>query len=274
MIDARIIERGRGSTLILIPGIQGRWEWMAAAVDALAARHRVLTFSLGVASGPHLFDQWVQHIDAMLAGAPERAATLVGVSFGGLVAARYAAERPEHLRRLVLVSSPSPALTLNPSIQRSLRRPRLSLPLFAAGSVARLWPEFRAACPSVPATLVASARHLWRVGRFPASPRLMAQSVLEWQQTDLAGGFRHISTPTLVLTGEPSLDRVVPVASSLEYLRLIPGAEHRTLRGAGHLGFILHTPAFAALVSDFIERSDARDTRPASDAEETNVPCT
>ena len=39
-------ERGRGSPIVLIPGLQGRWEWMMPAVDALSARHRTFSFSL------------------------------------------------------------------------------------------------------------------------------------------------------------------------------------------------------------------------------------
>ena len=38
--------QGSGIPLILIPGLQGRWEWMRPAVDALARHHRVVTFSL------------------------------------------------------------------------------------------------------------------------------------------------------------------------------------------------------------------------------------
>ena len=31
-------DRGAGPPLVLVPGIQGRWEWMAPAVDALAGK--------------------------------------------------------------------------------------------------------------------------------------------------------------------------------------------------------------------------------------------
>ena len=41
-----MIDRGSGTPVVLMPGIQGRWEWMAPAVDALADRFRVVTFSL------------------------------------------------------------------------------------------------------------------------------------------------------------------------------------------------------------------------------------
>ena len=101
----------------------------------------------------------------------------------------------------------------------------------------------------------------------------VAECVREWKATDLSSRFRRITAPTLVLTGEPDLDRVMPVSNSLEYLKLIAGAEHQTFPGAGHLGFILHPNAFATLVSDFIRRPDARDSRPTP-AAETTAPCT
>ena len=38
--------RGDGPPLVLVPGMQGRWEWMTPTVDALARRFRVATYSL------------------------------------------------------------------------------------------------------------------------------------------------------------------------------------------------------------------------------------
>ena len=37
---------GRGLPLLVIPGIQGRWEWMRPGIRALATRFRVTTYSL------------------------------------------------------------------------------------------------------------------------------------------------------------------------------------------------------------------------------------
>ena len=41
-----IIERGDGPPLVLIPGLQGRWEYVRPTVDALSQYFRVLSFSL------------------------------------------------------------------------------------------------------------------------------------------------------------------------------------------------------------------------------------
>ena len=42
----RIVERGEGRPIVLVPGIQGRHEWSLPTVEALAALGRVITYSL------------------------------------------------------------------------------------------------------------------------------------------------------------------------------------------------------------------------------------
>ena len=41
-----IVEKGTGDPLVLIPGLQGRWEYVQPAVDALSKMFHVITFSL------------------------------------------------------------------------------------------------------------------------------------------------------------------------------------------------------------------------------------
>ena len=41
-----MIDTGQGSPIVLIPGMQGRWEWMTPTVEALSAHHRTFSFSL------------------------------------------------------------------------------------------------------------------------------------------------------------------------------------------------------------------------------------
>ena len=70
----------------------------------------------------------------------------------------------------------------------------------------------------------------------------------------------RIVAPTLVVTGEPGLDRVVPVDSTLAYVQLISGARHATLDGTGHLGSITRPGAFASLVREFVEHACGADS--------------
>jgi len=259
---------GAGPPLVLIPGIQGRWEWMRPAIDALATRHRVYTFSLGlVRTENQLFDGWSRVIDRISAshagGVP-----VVGISFGGVVAADYAGRRPGYVSRLVLVSTPSPAWQLDRRSAAYVKYPRLALPLFAFRGAARFRHEVRAALPDLGRRARFAIEHLGRTLLYPPSPPQMARCVREWHDRDLLASCRQITAPTLVVTGEPGLDRVVPVASSLDYLRLLPDARHATLERTGHLGLVLRPREFASLVTDFVHGTATGPPPAASDLEE------
>lgn len=240
-------------TIVLIPGIQGRWEWMRPAVDALGADHQVLTFSLNdVRSDSRCFEEWERRIDRLLDEAGVASATLVGISFGGVVALDYAARRPDRVRGLVLVSSPPPRWRLDGRRAAYVRHPLLLSPLFALRGIAHLVPEIIAARPTWPARLKLLAAHLSRVLRYPASPPRMAAWTRAWQALPSGVEGSRVTMPALVITGEPELDRVVPTTSTLDYLRLLPHARHAVLAGTGHIGLVTKPQAFAQLVGEFV----------------------
>ena len=124
-----MIDTGHGSPIVLIPGLQGRLEWMAPAIEALSARHRVLSFSLGETNGADPFPGWLDIVDRLVDRTAERRVTLIGVSYGGLIAVRYAARHPERVGALVLVASPSPRFKLDRVSAACAKYPRAALPL-------------------------------------------------------------------------------------------------------------------------------------------------
>jgi pimeloyl-ACP methyl ester carboxylesterase len=91
------------------------------------------------------------------------------------------------------------------------------------------------------------------MARFPVSPPLMAACIRAWRTADLVSACRRVVAPTLVVTGDPDLDQVVPVSSSLEYLRLIDGARHVRMERTGHLGLVARPDIFARTVKTFVE---------------------
>lgn len=240
--------------LILIPGLQGRHEWLGPTIEALAPHFDVASFSLNEDAGqPDVFGAWARHIDGLLDARGVDAAVVAGHSFGGLVAMHYAAVCPDRVRALVLASAPSPTMPLDSRQELYVRFPYLTLPLFAAHATARLAPEMLAARPTWAGRLGVAAAQLRRALRAPIPPGHMAAWVRAWKARRLADDCARVTAPTLVLTGEKSLDRVVPVGSSREYLTLIPGARHVVVPGTGHLGLVTRPDAWSAAVVAFVQ---------------------
>jgi pimeloyl-ACP methyl ester carboxylesterase len=71
---------------------------------------------------------------------------------------------------------------------------------------------------------------------------------------DTAAACARVAAPTLVVTGEPGLDRVVPVESTRGYARAIRGAELAQLDRTGHLGLVTRPHEFADIVGGFVSR--------------------
>jgi len=263
-------DRGAGLPLVLVPGIQGRWEWMQPTVDALAARCRVITGSLpgevGFIAGmdPAVgFERYIEWLDALLERAGIRGpVSLCGVSYGGWIALHYAAARPERVTTLTLVSTPSPSWQPGCRVNRYLAAPRLMSPVFALGSCFRIYPEIAAAFPALGARTRVIANHLRRVLRYPIAPTSMAGRVRLAERVDFAADCPRITAPTQIVTGEPGLDRVVEVASTREYLRDIPGSRYDRLDGTGHIGLITRPERFADVVTAFVRSHAASAAAP------------
>jgi pimeloyl-ACP methyl ester carboxylesterase len=243
------MQRGSGPPLVLIPGLQGRWEYMRPAVEALSASFRVITFSLQGAD----LDALVQQAVAALDRAQIERATICGVSFGGLVALRFAARQPSRCAALVLASTPRPALQLRPRHQLYLKAPWIFGPVFLAESPFRLRPEIRVAIPDARARLAFSLAAAKTLVSAPISLSTMAARARVIATANLEADCARIVAPALVLTGEPHLDHVVPVEASAVYQRLIPHARSAVLAQTGHLGSITRPREFAGIVRDFVE---------------------
>ena len=254
-----MVDKGHGPPVLMIPGIQGRWEWMGPAVDALATRCRVISGSLAGDRGSvrginprRGFDSYLDWADDLLDRSGLEQVAVCGVSYGGLVALHYAAHRPGRVMSLVLASTPSPAWKPNCQIERYLRAPKLMSPVFALSSPFRLYPEIARAFPNPFTRASFALRHLHRVTRFPFAPSNMAQRVRLLEGVDFVGDCRRLGAPTLVITGTLGLDRVVPVESTREYLEAIPGATYAQIDGTGHIGLVTKPERFGALVGDFV----------------------
>jgi len=254
-----VFDHGAGKPLLVVPGLQGRWEWMKPALRQLSQHCRVISYSLSgdLGSGRRAkaslgFESYIRQLDEVLDSAGVTRAVVCGISFGGFVALRYAAERPTRVGGLILASAPAPGWRPTSQQARWIAKPWLSAPVFVATSPFRLWPEVRAALPTPAARLQFFARQGLRAARAPMIPSLMARRILEAQQVDFRQDCARVEVPTLVLSGEDELDRVVPVKSTRTYASLIRRAEYRVLPQTGHIGVLTQPARFAETVSGFV----------------------
>jgi pimeloyl-ACP methyl ester carboxylesterase len=256
-----IIDRGLGHPIVVIPGIQGRWEWMKPGIDALARRARVITFSLAdePSSGADFdeavgFWNYIEQIRKALDQSGIDKAAICGVSYGGLIAGAFAARYPARVASLILVSALPPSWTPDARVSLYLRSPWLLSPLFCLASV-RLYREFATAQDTwwsgVTSACSAGNRvllNMFHPGRMARRVHLLSSVVTPGRiDTELA----HVKVPTMIITGEESLERVVSPRMTREYLAIWPHARVETLARTGHLGLITRPDAFATLVSGF-----------------------
>jgi pimeloyl-ACP methyl ester carboxylesterase len=255
----KIIDVGSGSPIVLIPGIQGRWEWMKPAVDALAVCARVITFSLAdeptsdatfdPANG---FDNYVQQVMEAIDESGLERAVICGVSYGGLIAAAFAARHPDRVSGLILVSALPPTWQPNERARFYLRAPLLLSPIFIIGAL-QMYAEIAAAAPGAFRAPLIAARQGLTALRHMFSPRRMARRVRLLGGLSLVEELRDVRVPTLIVTGEEALDRAVPVRATREYARMWPHARQATIERTGHLGLVTRPREFAGIVTQFIK---------------------
>jgi 3-oxoadipate enol-lactonase len=253
----RNFDEGSGAPVIVIPGVQGRWEWMRPALEALATRCRAISYSLESAA---TFAELVAQVDRQLDRSGLAAAAIAGVSFGGLIATKYAAARPSRTTGLIVVSTPGPSWEPSADQARYLASPWRSTPAFIATSPGRMWPEIAAAIDDWPSRLRFCLAHASRMLTAPIVPAHMAARMRLRDGIDLRADCARVQARALVVTGEPGLDRIVPVDSTREFVTLLRGAEYAMMEKTGHIGLVTRPERFARMVGDFVIASGASRT--------------
>ena len=259
-----IVDRGEGVPIVVVPGVQGRWEWMKPGIDALARRTRVITFSLAdEPSADAAFDEtagfwsYVEQVREALDASHVSRAAICGVSYGGFIAGAFAARYPARVSSLIMVSALPPSWRPDRRVSFYLRFPWLMTPVFCLGAIGLFgeiaaakdtwWSAITAACGAGINVL----RHMFHPGRMARRVQLLSAARID---AELA----RVKVPTLVVTGEELLERVVPPRLTREYVAIWPHARVETLARTGHLGMITRPDDFAALLSQFATESMKR----------------
>ena len=151
---------------------------------------------------------------------------LAGHSLGALISVRVAAQRPDLIRRLVLISPPGIA-------------PRRT-PLSYA------WPLVRTVTRTRPAFLARLTYDGLRAG-----PRNLARGGLHVTMADVRGELATVEAPTLLVWG--AHDRVVPVTEAPAWIEHLRNARLVVLQGASHVPMVESPDELAAAIVAFRE---------------------
>lgn len=266
---------GSGAPVVMLHASLGSKSQWTALVGALAARYRAIALDLRgygdlPAAGPGTpggADDDVRALDDRLDGLvpPHARVHLVGHSYGGWVALRYASLHPDRVASLALYE---------PVAFRALARDDASLP------------PLRRVAARVAALVGAGHRHLasqtfvdfWSGdGAFASMPlnvragiarridkvALDFRSALAWPR-DLAE-LCAIASPVLLLAGRRSPAVGQRIVAALA--RALPDARSAWI-DAGHMGPVTHAPGVNAIVASFVdecadERGPRREVRVA-----------
>jgi pimeloyl-ACP methyl ester carboxylesterase len=251
---AEVKDIGEGPPLVLVPTLNGPWQYLGPAIDALAKRFRVVAFSLTADARngrSHVADD-ADCVGTVLDSRGIDRAIVCGVSYGGVVATRFAASHPSRTQALVIASSPGAGWHLKARHEVYARWPWVFGPAFFAESPFRVRPELAAAFPALRDRLGFVRWQLETVMRAPFSLSAMAARAIALGSHDIVADCRQVTAPTLVVTGAAELDRVVPAASTATYAQSIAGARSLVLERTGHFGTITRPEAFATAVETFV----------------------
>jgi pimeloyl-[acyl-carrier protein] methyl ester esterase len=251
---------GAGQPLLLLHGWGLHSGIFAPLLPALAERHRVHAIDLpghghSASIAPYTLDAIVDAVIDTLAEVADAtsALSILGWSFGGLVAQRLAARFPQRVARLILVCT---------------------TPRFANGAdwhdgvdprvLAQFADELRVAYDMTIKRFLSLQMHnaadarvtLTRMrAQLDARPRADAaaldQALVILKGADLRSAAPTLAMPALVIAG--GRDTLVPAAAGAWLAATMPGATLAPIADAAHIPFLSHRPQFDAAITRFFD---------------------
>ena len=235
-----VLTGGTGPTLVWLHGVQ-RTEADDPVLAALAERFTVVAPQMpGRADLAELDDlrdihDLALHYDSLFQALGLGSVTLVGHSFGGMLAAEIAAHTPTRVGRLVL-ASPMGLWNDDYPVEDMLARPYRQIEEW-------LW---RGSSAPPPERGAVDADNLYEL-----VTAVGAVTRYTWPIPDkgLRRRLHRVSAPTLILFGEA--DAFVSCRYGAEFEAAIDGAESRIMPG-GHMSPYEQPEAFARIVEAFV----------------------
>jgi pimeloyl-ACP methyl ester carboxylesterase len=247
-IELEVVRRGSGRPLLLLHGMQSvdpRWpvvDLLARHAEVIAPSHPGFGHSERPADFEMVYDLVHLYLELLETLGADKV-TLVGLSFGGWVAAEIAVTCSHRLDRLVLVDAFG--------IKVSDRETPDILDVFNTSPrevERRTWHDPAKHAPDFDAMsddeLVVRARNWDALCLYGWHPYMYNPRLNRW--------LRRISVPTLVMWG--ASDGIVKPSYGRAYSALIPGSRFALIDGAGHHPEIEQPEAFVDHVVRFLDQ--------------------
>ena len=246
-IDLEVFRTGDGNPIVLLHGMRS-FSATSRFPALLAAHGSVIAPSLpgfGNTKRPKDFDSvydLVHLVRALLDAVPGEAVTLVGLSFGGWLAAEVAAAGHPKLARLVLVDPVGIKIgdRQTADIFDIFNRHPNDVRAAEYHDPDRFAPDFDA---MEDPDIVRYARDRDALCLYAWHPYMYNPQLPRW--------LPRISVPTLVVWGDN--DGIVTPAYGRALTGMIPGARFEVLPNAGHHPDVEQPDALAAIVGTFLE---------------------
>ena len=232
------------------------WDGVVPALEGF----EVLTYDFpghgrtAVPEEPYTVEDLADLSRRLLADAGHDRVDVVGVSLGGLVALRPAADAPDLVRRLVVVDAvpvyPEPMREM--WRDRAVRAPVEGVEPFLEPTLA-LW--FTAGRLAEGGPVVESARRAFLAG----DGRGYGLACRALEQADVTGVLDHIASPTLVVCGEDDAPPFTAAARGLG--ERLPDARVVWLSPARHAGVIEQPEQFREALVGFLGDARSEDVR-------------
>jgi 3-oxoadipate enol-lactonase len=243
-------EWGEGPPIVLIPGLAGGYELLGPLAKILARNFRVISYQLRGEDNcfalrrPFALDDLVADLGEFLDCLCLEKPTVVGVSFGGVLAMEFAARRPYRLKDLVVQGAGS---RFERGLFQSVAATVLSrFPLPADNPfVNQFFNLLFGGATKKDALFDFVTRQVWQTDQ-----SVMAHRFRLVETFDITARLKRIRVPTLVLAGNK--DVLVTRRSLAELVEGIPDVECERLPHCGHLAFVTHPALVAGKVRRFL----------------------
>jgi 3-oxoadipate enol-lactonase len=236
---------------VLIPGLAGGFELLGPLSSSLASNHRVVSYQTRGENDcfalrhPFDLDDLVEDLAEFLDSMGLESPTIMGLSFGGIIALKFAIRYPYRLDRLIVQGVG--ARYERGLIQQIASTVLARFPLPADSPfVNQFFNLLFGGRQKQDALFEFVTRQIWQTDQ-----SVMAHRFRLVEDLDIEHQLCRIKAPTLVLAGER--DVLVSAKSLKQLCDGIPDVTFAQLPGAGHLAFVATPDAIVNHVVPFLK---------------------